>query len=295
MNYSKHIFSGLALLSIFIINQGLFAQPGGGPPGGGNGCPSDVNFSPGNSGFTIGAVVYDNSFTPVDSIICDRTGGSSPNIDCNLQDYDYPEDYIIVLQINGNTCFYDPDGELIPETPLPIELVSFEPKVSNNSVALKWTTASEIGNKFFTIERSRDGFNFEVIGEVDGAGNSSQELHYSFTDNKPFIGSSYYRLKQTDFNGKSTYFQTESIWLDGKNKLTVYPNPSKSGEAIKIMVNQNVNASSIKILDVTGKVVHEENINDQSIIEINKTLNKGAYIVSASENEGTIMQRLVVR
>ncbi|HSV76459.1 MAG TPA: hypothetical protein VLH37_05450 [Bacteroidales bacterium] len=95
---------------------------------------------------------------------------------------------------------------VVSPDPLPIELLSFSVNAGTESVLLNWETATETNNDFFTIERSTDVQNWEILGYVDGAGNSNKPLSYSFTDSQPLEGISYYRLKQTDFDGKYEYF-----------------------------------------------------------------------------------------
>ena len=90
-------------------------------------------------------------------------------------------------------------------SPLPIELLSFEAICNNNSVNLLWSTASEKNNDYFTIERSSDGITFQTVLTVKGAGNSNQVINYSAIDEKPIDGIAYYRLKQTDYDGKFEY------------------------------------------------------------------------------------------
>ncbi len=90
--------------------------------------------------------------------------------------------------------------------PLPIELLFFKASCENNSTKLSWATASETNNDYFSVEKSQDGFTFENINNIPGAGNSNNTLFYSATDEKPFSGTTYYRLKQTDFNGKLYLF-----------------------------------------------------------------------------------------
>jgi hypothetical protein len=84
--------------------------------------------------------------------------------------------------------------------PLPIELLYLDASCQGNDVILKWATATETSNDYFTVERSYDGQSFEAIAIVDGAGNSSTMNAYTTVD-KSNAGNAYYRLKQTDFNG----------------------------------------------------------------------------------------------
>jgi len=102
--------------------------------------------------------------------------------------------------------------------PLPIELNSFSAEAADHSIELKWETATETNNDFFTIERSPDVQNWEIIGYVDGAGNSNRPLSYSFTDSQPLDGISYYRLKQTDYDGKYEYFGPVAVQFNSETK-----------------------------------------------------------------------------
>ncbi len=108
---------------------------------------------------------------------------------------------------------------------LPIELISFKGEPYNDYNLLKWITASETNNDYFTIERSFDAIDFQVVGRVDGAGNSTSNLSYSLTDMKPYAGVTYYRLKQTDYNGDFTISDMITV-----SRIT----PSKNLKVIRI-------------------------------------------------------------
>ncbi len=101
--------------------------------------------------------------------------------------------------------------DLSPSSSLPINLLSFKAKKMKDKVELSWKTSSEINNNYFTIEKSIDGYMYQEIGRVSGAGNSSQILNYSFFDDNPFRGVTYYRLSQTDYNGESETFPVVAI------------------------------------------------------------------------------------
>ncbi|MCB0770728.1 MAG: T9SS type A sorting domain-containing protein, partial [Flavobacteriales bacterium] len=112
-------------------------------------------------------------------------------------------------------------------TPLPIQLISFDARAEENAwVRCSWITASEQDNDFFTVERSRDGIRFEEVGVVDGAGNSVSTLTYEFRDPGPYLGLSYYRLRQTDFDGSSSWSQAVAVTLTRDEGISVYPNPN---------------------------------------------------------------------
>jgi hypothetical protein len=84
-------------------------------------------------------------------------------------------------------------------------------------VFLEWVTKSERNNDYFSIERSEDGKIFETIKQINGAGNSTKKLHYDFTDYSPLRGTNYYRLKQTDYDGKSEYSKIITITIQDDN------------------------------------------------------------------------------
>lgn len=119
------------------------------------------------------------------------------------------------INFAGNITNFSPftlASDINSENPLPVELLYFDGRLNKNKkVDLTWATASEINNDYFNIERSQDGKNWETIDRVEGAGNSNQKLNYQTKDSNPYEGVSYYRLKQTDFDGSFEYSNIVSI------------------------------------------------------------------------------------
>ncbi|HTF03223.1 MAG TPA: T9SS type A sorting domain-containing protein [Bacteroidia bacterium] len=143
--------------------------------------------------------------------------------------------------------------------PLPVELVGFNSECNGNSVLLNWTTASEQNNNYFTVERSEDGVNFRSIGTISGAGNSSQLLNYSFTDTEPTTGTTYYRLRQTDYDG---HFTTSSLIVQdqcGNGGETVGAFSNGSDVTINIFAPAESNYT-VTVYDLQGKVIATEQI-----------------------------------
>jgi len=107
-------------------------------------------------------------------------------------------------------------------SPLPIELLSFNIKVENE-VKITWETASEVNNNYFSIEHSYDGNNFEIIAHIKGAGNSNSYIKYNYIQGLPKIGTSYYRLKSIDFDGKVECSKTLAVTINKKSfKVKIY-------------------------------------------------------------------------
>jgi len=112
-------------------------------------------------------------------------------------------------------------------TPLPITLISFTAFPANNEVKLNWSTSAEIDNNFFTVQKSKDESGWENILQVPGNGTSSITQFYTATDPQPYKGISYYRLKQTDIDGKESYSPVVSVKLTEESSgISVYPNPA---------------------------------------------------------------------
>ncbi|AYB30004.1 choice-of-anchor V domain-containing protein [Chryseolinea soli] len=108
---------------------------------------------------------------------------------------------------------------------LPITLRSFEASVVGGSVHLKWVTATEQNNHFFTIQRMVDAAEFIDLDTLAGAGTTNMERSYAWIDHTPYHGHNYYRIKQTDYDGTSTYSELAAVKVDLDNSLRVYPNP----------------------------------------------------------------------
>jgi hypothetical protein len=162
------------------------------------------------------------------------------------------------------------DDYLLPR--LPVHLVSFTGKSQAGSNKLVWKTAEEINNKGFEIERSKDGVEYEMIGFVDGNGDTKEDKTYHFTDTKPFA-MAYYRLKQIDYDGKFEYSKIISVKSDGAI-VRIYPNPAREYLTIS-GINRK---QKFSIVDQNGRVVLEGLAGEKEQIDI-VNLGTGRYVV----------------
>ena len=178
---------------------------------------------------------------------------------------------------------------------LPIELLSFNAVVMDKSrVNLNWQTASEINNDYFTIERSNNGIDWEELKNIDGAGNSSTLLNYSSMDSNPFSGTSYYRLKQTDFDGKYSYSQIISLNITSleDTKIEIYPNPTDN--QITITGNES-ELKQVKIYNTLGQDVtfltkFIINGNSKLVIDLS-SLNIGIYYIKTKTTANMVYKQ----
>ncbi len=169
-----------------------------------------------------------------------------------------------------------------PPVTLSVKLTAFTAKKANNGAELNWSTANEQNNDRFELERSADGRIFEKIGQVKGAGNSSVNLNYTFTDKDPLTGINYYRLKQVDNDGKSTY--SESIPLDytlNSDKypeISIYPNPAI--DEISISLKHPVSGQLLMtVFDLAGNKITGTLVDNEKKISNISGLSAGMYIV----------------
>jgi len=149
-------------------------------------------------------------------------------------------------------------------TPLPVVLGNFEAECAKEGVKIRWTTVSEVNNAYFTIERSADADTWETLTQVNGAGNSNTPLEYSITDDRPLNGISYYRLRQTDYNGDKETFAPQSVTCFGsaENGLLIYPNPSNDHFILNFSTDTDMKGSA-ELLDMTGRCVSTQSGNWQ--------------------------------
>lgn len=178
-------------------------------------------------------------------------------------------------------------SQLVGNNPLPVELISFEAKPVGAKVNITWKTASEKNNDFFIIERSADGITFEAIQVVDSKapnGNSLVLLEYNTKDMEPLNGQSYYRLKQTDFDGTSKYSSIVSVNFKKGSEVvfTVYPNPNKGEFTVDFSGIENNHEVVIELVDINGKLIYKNSIysdeqaNSVKIIPLEK-ISSGIY------------------
>ncbi len=167
---------------------------------------------------------------------------------------------------------------------LPVELLSFYAHCLDGYPLIKWSTAAEINNSHFIIEKSYDAQNFFAIAIMEGAGNSNSLLNYEYHD-KLNDNTSYYRLKQFDFDGSVTIYDPIVVNCDQQEIwLKVYPNPFKE----YVIVSSNKNAAlSLTLTDSSGKLIQRETTNFDGHYQIDlQDLGRGVYVLILQfENE----------
>jgi hypothetical protein len=183
--------------------------------------------------------------------------------------------------------------------PFPVELLSFEASADDDHVDLKWSTASETNNDYFTIERSKTADDFEKLIDVDGAGNSNSILHYYTVDENPLPGLSYYRLKQVDYDGAFTYSEIRSVffgddsgsgilnsWVDDMKNLNIL---FQSGSDDNILVTI-YNSEGVLVFNKEDKCI--KGLNTIQLNQLN--LASGIYILKLQSSQTVFSDKFMI-
>ncbi len=173
-------------------------------------------------------------------------------------------------------------------TPLPEVLLSFDAIINDKRVELTWASNTETNNNYFTIEKSKDAIVFDEVTTLKNFGNNSAIISYFDVDYFPYQGISYYRLKQTDANGKMLSSRIVSVnYRFGNEGLAIYPN-TDSEEPTELMGSENKEVLVVlrdqKGQESFSKVVIDEN--NAVTVSANNAgkLDNGTYVIVASSN-----------
>ncbi|MEJ7610247.1 MAG: ice-binding family protein [Ferruginibacter sp.] len=164
---------------------------------------------------------------------------------------------------------------------LPLSWIYFNGTPAKNAVELRWGTSNEINNDFFTLEKSKDGVNFNILTTVDAAGGTgSTDKHYSFTDPMPFTNG-YYRIAQTDLSGRKNYYRTIQVKTALSNHTKV--NSYVQGNIIYTHTTGiSSGTGSLIMYNMEGRKVSSQNIvinKEGNIYKTVKPLQKGVYLI----------------
>jgi hypothetical protein len=186
--------------------------------------------------------------------------------------------------------------------PLPIELLSFNAVCDGKNVNLNWSTASETNNDFFTVERSMDASNWEDVLNVNGAGNSSTANYYNASDNQPLPGNSFYRLKQTDYDGTFTYSGIVPVGCTDEatsfSLISAHQGQQQNEIVLTFSATQGEHYS-YNVFDDRGRLIENESgvavegYNELHIISIG--VSQGIYMITLQNSEKYFNQKILLK
>jgi hypothetical protein len=189
---------------------------------------------------------------------------------------------------DGDLRFYIGSGCV----PLPVEMVYFNAKAEYQVSILEWMTATEKNNEGFYIERSADGKNWESLDFVQGAGTTNNQQTYTYIDERPAVGSNYYRLKQVDYDGEFEYSDVRVVEFEGKKvSVDVYPNPVQ--DFLNINIDGQVEEVMVSIFSVSGQLIRQENLSEtNNSINLNE-LDAGLYFIKIEGQNINVFQKII--
>ncbi len=182
-------------------------------------------------------------------------------------------------------------------SPLPIRLLDFWGEPSGNAILLRWTTASESDNAFVEVQRSRDGILFETLGKIPGNGPSDTPKDYQFSDEAPYSGINYYRLRQVDFSGAETFFPVLAVVFNGSpGSLQIFPNVV--AEVLNVQLPALLpGPGELLVMDLLGRTVCKNSVNfgGQIIPMSVHALPPGPYWLALRSGGSLSVSRFVVQ
>jgi hypothetical protein len=188
--------------------------------------------------------------------------------------------------------------------PLPVELLSFTAKLDGGQVLLDWNTASELDNDYFTIDKTKDTHKFAEVARVKGAGTTNLASVYATIDKTPYTGVSYYRLRQTDFDGRVTDMGMVAVNNSGGTEtetLIVFPNPAQ-GVALNVNLRGYGTGEpvALDLRDAKGQTMLSRTLETENTGELiyaidTASLSPGVYVLTVRGSRGPISVKVVIQ
>jgi hypothetical protein len=184
-----------------------------------------------------------------------------------------------------------------PITPLPIALLSFSGERTGRSNTLKWTTASETNNDYFSLERSHDAVNYEVFTTVNGSGSTVSISNYQAVDEDPFSAITYYRLKQTDYDGHFSYSQTISLSTMQESLQII--NAYNENNTLELTLGGTIKGTvQVDIYNAEGRLVFTARSaakeGNGKMMLSSSELSKGLYIIRATDGNVSATKKVIL-
>lgn len=256
--------------------------------GGNGGSVNDAGAHGGGGGGGIGVIM--ETFPTTNSNVTILSTPGTNGKDCNTGACNTPSGTLPETPSSYKIGISNIPGTVIT---LPVKLISFTGEAVDDGVELRWATSSEENNDYFTVERSSDGINFTPFAEVDGAGNSNEVLQYSAIDNEFYPVSTYYRLKQTDYDGRFSYSKLILVSTASlKRETMIYPNPASGVVNITRFEDDPL---TIRFVNEHGVEVLSKTMTESSMQIDVSNLNEGIYLVEMSGATRRDVQRLVIK
>lgn len=212
---------------------------------------------------------------------------------------------ITASSYSGSCCImgYPPSslsgGTIIQDSILlPISLFKFEANYDKDKVHLYWLTASEVNNAYFTIEKSDNLTKWIITNKIAGAGNSNQLLEYNCIDDYDYLFD-YYRLKQTDYDGKFTYSNTIYVKKENSNDLSILLDVVKLGSDVELIIDGVSGHMSIELINTYGQPYCQKSVDcidnvHSCVVKCVKPAIPGTYFIVLKINDRTVTKKIII-
>ncbi len=185
------------------------------------------------------------------------------------------------------------NGLIGSSTSLPVTFTSLIAISEAGKVNVNWSTALEINNDYFLVQKSNNGVDYIDAGKIKGSGNSNVTNSYKFTDYNPYSGSSYYRLRQVDFDGKESYSSITAVNVNADFSLSMFPNPSNGNNVIVKLNSDETTNFEIIVTDISGREVYSSVNNNGSVTIPTSEFQKGIFFVKAVSGENISLNKII--
>ncbi|MDG2246346.1 MAG: choice-of-anchor L domain-containing protein [Flavobacteriales bacterium] len=198
------------------------------------------------AGVDFNAIPTSVTFQPGETFVILEVDGILDNLDAVAETLTMTMDEVCTCEATSGITLY-----LCSQLMLPVDWLDFEAELQlqGSEVRCSWEVSSQLNNDFFTVERSKDGISWEPVGTVQGAGTTNQQLSYDWVDKHPLEGVSYYRAKQTDFNGASSFSNQDDV-IRVIEEVAIFPNPSNGFFNVS-----GAQGKTLAVYDARGRVV----------------------------------------
>lgn len=220
--------------------------------------------------------------------------GSAPFINGNCTAYNEHFCNEVVIIIQGTSI---PPQEIICANPLPVELISFEGEQKENGISLSFITASEKNNDYFTIEKTINGNDWEVLQIVKGNSTTDKTSYYNIIDRNPNNNKIYYRLSQTDIDGTNRIHKIIAVNYNSisNTNYSMFPNPTANGELNIIFESKSDVPVLCKIYNVLGKEIGSYDLlNSNQLERVLLPESNTTYIIELSQENIIIARERII-
>jgi hypothetical protein len=180
-----------------------------------------------------------------------------------------------------------PNGfSTVPPASLPVTFQSFFVNRQGANIQLTWTTSEEVNNEYYAVERSTDARSWKEMAIVIGAGTTTLVSRYSYTDKNVTHAVVYYRIRQTDMNGKVHYSAIRTVRTEDQSACNIY---ASSKQTIVVDLNSEVKENlNVQVVSMSGQIVKRQNFNQASYrLTLNMAnVTPGVYAVQVSDGNG---------